>query len=242
MRPNEVGSPKLIQQEAHKHDYELADYQLEAQFRCGGSDGFINWVDNTLEVKRTANVLWNLSEPFDFRILDSPEELDAAIRAKSNEGFVSRLTAGFCWPWSEPNRDGTLVNDVRIGAFIRPWNAKADARHLAENIPSSNLWAYDPYGKEQVGCIYTAQGFEFDYAGVIFGTDLVHRNGSQWVGQPQNSYDKVVKQSKAKFVDLAKNTYRVLLTRGMRGCYVYFQDEETEHFFRSRTETIPSED
>ena len=132
VRPNEVGSPKLIQQEAHKHDYELVDYQLEAQFRCGGSDGFINWVDNTLEVKRTANVLWNLSEPFDFRIVDSPEELDAAIRAKSTEGFISRLTAGFCWPWSQPNRDGTLVNDVRIGAFIRPWNAKPDARHLAE--------------------------------------------------------------------------------------------------------------
>ena len=78
--------------------------------------------------------------------------------------------------------------------------------------------------------------------GVIFGTDLVHRNGLQWVGQPKNSYDTVVRRSRDKFVDLAKNTYRVLLTRGMRGCYVYFQDKETVHFFRSRTETIPSED
>ena len=84
--------------------------------------------------------------------------------------------------------------------------------------------------------------FEFDYVGVIFGTDLVRRNGSQWVGQPQDSYDTVVRRSSDRFVDLAKNTYRVLFTRGMKGCYVYFQDKETESFFRSRTETIPSED
>jgi DUF2075 family protein len=242
VRPNEVGSPVLIQQEAAKHDYELVDYKLEAQFRCGGSDGFINWVDNTLEISRTANCIWNLAEPFEFKIFDSPEGLEAAIRARASEGFTARVSAGFCWPWSQPNRDGTLKADVEIGGFARPWNAKPDAKRLAANIPSSNLWAYDPNGLEQVGCIYTAQGFEFDYAGVIFGTDLVRRNGSEWIGQKENSYDTVVKRSKDKFLDLVKNTYRVLLTRGMKGCYVFFQDKETESFFRSRTETFMARD
>ena len=235
VRPNEVGSVELIQQEAEKHNYELVDYQLEAQFRCGGSDGFINWVDNTLDIRRTANVIWNLREPYDFQIFDTPESLDSAIRAKVDQKYSARVTAGFCWPWSVPKSDGTLVNDVVVGEFTRPWNAKPDAKHLAKGIPSSNLWAYDPNGLEQIGCIYTAQGFEFDYVGVIFGKDLVHRGGTEWIGDKSISCDTVVKRSGEKFIDL-KNTYRVLLTRGMRGCYVFFEDKETECFFRSRTE------
>ena len=89
----------------------------------------------------------------------------------------------------------------------------------------------------QIGCIYTAQGFEFDYVGVIFGKDLVYNLDKQtWEGYPENSSDKVVRRSKDKFVDLVKNTYRVLLSRGMKGCYVYFVDKDTERFFKSRTE------
>lgn len=81
-----------------------------------------------------------------------------------------------------------------------------------------------------------SQGFEFDYAGVIFGPDLVHRPGTGWIGQKEHSHDTVVKRSGDKFVDLVKNVYRVLLSRAMKGCYVYFMDKETENFFRSRTE------
>ena len=125
-----------------------------------------------------------------------------------------------------------------IGEFRRPWNAKPDAGHLAAHIPASNVWAYDPRGISQIGCIYTAQGFEFDYVGVIFGTDLVYRHGMGWVGKPQDSRDNTVVRGGEKFLDLVKNTYRVLLTRGMKGCFVYFLDKETEQFFRSRTEEV----
>lgn len=82
------------------------------------------------------------------------------------------MMAGYCWPWSDPKDDGTLVNDVVVGEYARPWNAKPDAGRLAKGIPKSNLWAYQPGGIDQIGCVYTAQGFEFDYAGVIFGNDL----------------------------------------------------------------------
>ena len=119
----------------------------------------------------------------------------------------------------------------------RPWNAKPEARILAPGIPKSNIWAYEPNGIDQIGCMYTAQGFEFDYAGVIFGNDLVYDFDEQtWKGHPENSADNVVKRSKDKFVDLVKNTYRVLLSRGMKGCYVYFMDKDTERFFKSRIE------
>jgi len=98
------------------------------------------------------------------------------------------------------------------------------------------FWASDPGGIEQVGCVYTAQGFEFDYIGVIFGRDLRYdaRSGA-WVGDPSVSRDHVVKtRSGARFTDNVKNAYRVLLTRGMRGCYVYFEDAETRAFVEGR--------
>jgi len=134
-----------------------------------------------------------------------------------------------------PRADGTLLNDVEIGNFKRPWDAKPEAKKLAPGIPPASLWAYDPNGIGQIGCVYTAQGFEFDYAGVIFGPDLVYRFDEQsWVGQKQHSADRVVKQSKDAFSSLVKNTYRVLLSRGLKGCYVHFMDKETEQFFRSR--------
>ena len=149
------------------------------------------------------------------------------------------MTAGFCWPWSKQvNADGTLAEDVQIGDYKRPWNARPEAVGLAPNIPKSNLWAHDPNGINQVGCIYTAQGFEFDYVGVIFGNDLVYdMDQASWIANKNRSYDHMVKRSKDAFLDLVRNTYRVLLSRGLKGCYVYFIDKDTERFFRSRMET-----
>lgn len=189
-------------------------------------------------IKRTPTVLWNQEENFDFKIIDSPMELEIAIKEKVNKGFTGRVTAGFCWPWSSKlNSTGTLVDDVVIGDYSRPWNARPDLPGLPPDIPKSNLWAYDPHGIEQIGCIYTAQGFEFDYVGVIFGKDITYSFDNQtWSGHTERSYDTVVKCSKADFLKLVKNTYRVLLSRGMKGCYVYFMDKETERFVKSRME------
>lgn len=236
VRPDEIGSADLIRQTAKANGAELHEIKLEAQFRCSGSDAFIQWVENTLELNRTPTVLWNLKDSYEFRIVESPEALEAAIRARLMEGYKARLTAGFCWPWSNANDDGTLVEDVTIGSFRRPWNAKPEARRLAKGIPRAPLWAYSPGGENQVGCIYTAQGFEFDYVGVIIGADLIYRPSEGWMGDKRNSYDSIVKRSGDRFVELVKNTYRVLLTRGMKGCYVCFLDKATEDFFRSRTE------
>ena len=237
VRPGEIGSVQYIKEYALKKNCKIFEYELEAQFRCNGSDAFINWINNTLGIKKTANVIWDQFEGFDFKIFSSPEELENAIKEKVNAGNTGRLTAGFCWSWSDPNSDGTLKDDVVIGNYQKPWNAKSEAKMLAPGVPKSNFWAYERKGIDQIGCIYTAQGFEFDYAGVIFGKDLVYDFDEQaWKGHPENSADKAVKGSKDKFVDLVKNTYRVLLSRGMKGCYVYFMDKDTERFFKSRIE------
>jgi hypothetical protein len=121
------------------------EYELEVQFRCSGSEAFVNWVNNTLGIRRTANVLWNGLEEFDFRIFDSPESLEHAIRQQVKEGFTARMTAGFCWKWSKkPHSDGKLKDDVVIGDYRRPWNARPETPRLARGIPKATLWAYDP--------------------------------------------------------------------------------------------------
>jgi hypothetical protein len=199
----------------------------------------VGWVENTLELARTPFTLWDPSEEFDFDVTDSPEELEALIRSKQAEGHSARLTAGFCWRWSDPRSDGTLESDVQLEGWAMPWNAKPDSGKLAKGIPKSNYWATDPTGVDQVGCVYTAQGFEFDYAGVIFGRDLVYRPRKGWVGQPEFSHDSIVRRAAKnpdEFTALLKNTYRVLLTRGLRGCHVYFEDEQTRDFVLSRVE------
>ncbi|MFH1227267.1 MAG: DNA/RNA helicase domain-containing protein [Planctomycetota bacterium] len=228
VRPNEIGSVDYLTKYAGIQNCNIFEYELEAQFRCNGSDAFVNWVNNTLEIKRTANVLWDQSDDFDFKIFNTPHELKKALdeknRAKKNS---ARLATGFCWPWSEPNSDGTLVNDVVIGDFKMPWEKKT----------KFGEWAMNDNGMEQVGTVYTAQGFEFDYMGVIFGHDLTYNFDTQsWDGHKDRSSDGVVKRSKEQFVDFLKNTYRVLLSRGLKGCYVYFMDKDTERFFKSRME------
>ncbi len=235
VRPGEIGSSDYIQTFAHRAGCSVFEYELEAQFRCAGSDAFVNWITNTLGIRRTANAIWDGAEGFDFRIVDSPQALDAAIRERLAEGHTARLTAGFCWKWSEPDTSGNLVDDVVIEDWRRPWNAKPEAARLASGIPKATLWAYDPRGVGQVGCIYTAQGFEFDYVGVIVGRDLSYDfDSGSWVGNPVHCADSVVRRAGNRFLDYVKNSYRVLFSRGMKGCYVYFQDEDTAKFFRTR--------
>ena len=244
VRPKEIGSSEYIRQHATAvvGSNAISEFDLEVQFRCSGSAGFVNWINNTLQIERTANILWTGAEAFDFRIFLTPQAMESAIRGKTRAGVTARLAAGYCWNWSNPNPDGSLVDDIVIGDWRKPWNARPDAGRLAKGIPPADLWATEAGGIEQVGCIYTAQGFEVDYIGVIWGRDFVYDFDAQsWVGNKQESRDRTVKQSKADFLQLVKNTYRVLLSRGMKGCYVCFLDKDTERFVRSRIDPLAAE-
>ena len=239
VRPYEQGSSDLIRKAAARFGTEIFEFELKTQFRCSGSDGYLNWLDNALGIRETANLMLTENEKMDFRILDTPQALYDAIKAKNAQRQNSaRMVAGFCWPWSDPNPDGTLKEDVVIGDFKMTWEAKNEAAKVAHGIPRAALWAYDPNGASQMGSIYTIQGFEFDYVGVIFGDDLAwDPTKKTWVGKPDNSADAAVKRDKENFVRYVKNAYRVLMTRGMIGCYIYFINKETESYFRSLIKT-----
>jgi len=233
VRPGEIGSTAMFRETAMRIGARYEEVDLRTQFRCAGSDEYIDWIDQLLEIRKTG-VMRLANDAFEFRMVGSPAELEAGVKSALAAGYSARMMAGYCWPWSDPDAEGHLTNDVTIGEFSRPWNAKPDARRLAKGIPKSMFWATDPGGVEQVGCIYTAQGFEFDYAAVIWGSDLVIRDG-QWIGQTAASRDHVVKtRAGARFVDCVKNTYRVLLTRGLRGVSLFVIDDETRQFVESR--------
>ncbi len=242
VRPGEVGSSQLIRDAAAARGLPVKEFELDVQFRCKGSEAFIGWVDNTLGIHRTPHVMWNDANEFDFRIVPSVEELDRMVRERDAAGEPSRLVAGFCWPWAKELKAGRLVEDVQVGDWRRPWNARSETTRLPKGIPKSNFWATDPNGLGQVGCVYTAQGFEFDYVGVIVGRDLRYDPvRGEWIGDRTASKDTKVNRAKGddEFLRLVKNTYRVLLTRGLKGCWVTFLDPATEAFVRSRVESRP---
>jgi len=229
VRPNEIGSIQLIQEAANRFGVsksEIAEFELQTQFRCSGSDAYLQWVDKVLGVHDSDFTRFDAR--MGFEIFDSPSAMMNAIRQRNREQRNSaRIVAGFCWPWSNPKSDGSLVNDVRIGDFAMPWERKNEFWK----------WATDDSGMEQVGTVYTAQGFEFDYIGVIFGNDLAYDlSQKKWVAVPRNSHDTAVTQNNPGLTRHLQNVYRVLLTRAHKGVYIYFMDKSTEAFVRSHVE------
>jgi len=237
VRGGEIGSSELIRERAEAWGAQLYEFELISQFRCGGSDDYLAWIEDVLELEGPSRgINYTNSDRMHFEVVSSPMELQRIIGEKNASAPNSaRLVAGFCWPWSDPLPDGTLPNDVVIGEFAMPWEARDNKGPLAPDIPKWFEWASKPGGANQVGCIYTAQGFEFDYIGVIFGSDLVYDVENQtWVGRKEASCDPQLARSSGDFTQYVKNIYRVLMTRGMKGCYVYFTDRATEEYFRSR--------
>lgn len=230
VRPNEVGSIELIRDAAKKfgvRNEEIAEFELQTQFRCSGSDAYLQWLDNALGIRPSE--FPRFDKRMEFRIFDDPASMMEQVRARNSEKKNSaRIAAGFCWRWSNPNPDGTLVKDVLIGDFKMPWEKK-DAFWK---------WATDDSGMEQVGTVYTAQGFEFDYIAVIFGNDLVYDPTTEaWKAVPERSHDIQVKRNNPKLLEHLASVYRVLLSRAHKGVYVYFMDKGTERYIRSCMES-----
>ena len=232
VRPNELGSIELIKSSARRlriPESSIYEYELKTQFRCGGSGEYVDWIEKALKIKEAEDeITIQTGQKIEFQIVNSPAELKRVIDEKNREKKnCARIVAGFCWPWSNPRIDGSLVNDVRIGDFEMPWEKKNEFWK----------WATDDSGMEQVGTVYTSQGFEFDYIGVIFGNDLVYDKETRtWLAKPENSYDVMVTRNNEKLIEHLKGVYRVLLTRAHKGVYVYFMDKYTERLFRSMME------
>lgn len=232
VRPGEMGTVHEIQAAAARRGITCHVVPLDSQFRCGGSDAYLRWVVRLLGLEAGGPVAWEPDDRMRLHIVESPEEMEAFLRGRMAEGYGARISAGYCWPWSpEPKPGAALPMDVVIGEWARPWNLRGE--RAISGAPPSALWATDPAGFGQIGCVYTAQGFEYDWSGVIIGPDLVWR-GERWITDRTKSKDPVFKRSTpdADVDRLIRNTYKVLLTRGMVGTLVYSTDPETQDRLR----------
>jgi len=234
VRPGELGTVDDIEEHARKLGLATVRISLDAQFRCGGSEAYVAWVHRLLGLTEGGPVSWIGDPAFSVHLAGTPQEMEHLLLAKAGAGYGARMAAGYCWPWSDPRPDGSLVPDVVIGGWSRPWNVKGD--RAVGGAPPSPLWATDPAGFGQVGCIYTAQGFEYDWNGVIIGPDFVWR-GKGWVPNRAANRDPRLRSPAQvpdlEFGKLVRNVYKVLLTRGMVGTVIYSPDAETRDLLRS---------
>nr|WP_239579415.1 DUF2075 domain-containing protein [Microlunatus panaciterrae] len=234
VRPGEMGSTASIRAYAKSEGLRVHEVSLGEQYRCGGSLAYVEWVERLLGLTAGAPQPWQQNDRFNLLVADSAEELEHTIRLQAADGvYTARMTAGYCWPWSDPRPDGTLVPDVHVGRWARPWNLKGD--RPVGGAPPAALWSMDPNGINQVGCVYTAQGFEYDWNGVILGPDLVWRDG-RFVSVRSENRDPDFRNKAAvsddHFDALVRNVYKVLLTRGMVGTVVYSTDAQTRSALR----------
>lgn len=230
---SDIGSEDEIQKWAKFYNANIEIMELKSQFRCSGSDGYLAWLDNILQIKETANTMLDTSE-YDFQIVDNPNRLRDIIFEKNKQNNSARLLAGYCWKWV--SKTDSSMKDIIISKhqFAMQWNLGSDGM----------LWIIKPESVSEIGCIHTCQGLELDYVGVIIGKDLIYRDGKVLVDPSKRAstdrsiygYKKLMKENpekaKEKLRNIIKNTYRTLLTRGMKGCYVYFEDTELEKYFR----------
>lgn len=235
----DIGTKREIELCARKAGATVTQLQLSSQFRCNGSDGYLAWLDNVLQIRDTANQTLNDID-YDFRMLDSPTELRELILEKNKINNRARMVAGYCWKWkSKKDRNAFDIEFPEYG-FAAKWNLTEDG----------SKWIISPNSVNEIGCIHTCQGLELDYIGVIFGKDFIVRNGKIITDASQRARsDNSVKgyksllakeplQTTATLDAIIKNTYRTLMTRGMRGCYVYCEDKETGEYFKELLGTL----
>lgn len=230
----DVGSVSEIEKWARQHGAEVHRMVLESQFRCGGSDGYIAFLDNVLQIRGTANQSISADE-YDFRVFDDPSALHDTIRDKNRLSNKARMVAGYCWDWTSKQSASAMDISLPEHRYAARWNLTTDG----------SLWIIAEKSVNEVGCIHTCQGLEVDYIGVIIGPDLIVRNGKILTDAGKRSrmdasikgYKKLhsdsPEQAEAAADRIIKNTYRTLMTRGQKGCFIFCTDRETGEYFKS---------
>ncbi|REK06109.1 MAG: DUF2075 domain-containing protein [Acidobacteria bacterium] len=230
----DIGDRESIAQIARGLGAETTSLELASQFRCNGSDAYLAWLDHVLQIESTAHTDLDGID-FDFRVCESPNELRDLIRVRNEGRNKSRLVAGYCWPWDSKKDSRAMDVVIPEHDFEMQWN-------FADH---GGLWILQEESVEQIGCIHTCQGLELDYVGVILGPDLVVRDGEVVTDATERAtYDSSVRGIKKMLKEnpvearaiadrIVKNTYRTLMSRGMRGCYVFSVDPETNEWLRA---------
>ena len=234
---DDIGSVDQIKRWARDNDSEVYEMELVSQFRCNGSDGYLAWLDDVLQIRETANTDMDGID-FDIRICDTPNEVRDLIVERNKTTNRARMLAGYCWNWEKSQANNSNYHDIKIGDFEMSWN-----------LEHGEPFAVADTSINEIGCIHTSQGLEFDYVGVIIGDDIRYENGEVITdftkrAKTDNSlkgikslYKTNPEEAQKRADEIIRNTYRTLLTRGMKGCYIYCVDPELEQYLKDRLKT-----
>jgi uncharacterized protein len=201
---------------------------LKSQFRVKGGNHYVNYIDNLLKCKLTkSNSIFNLKE-YEFILFESIEDIVSEIKARDVENGLSRLVAGYSWPWVTNKKDAKQDYDIEIENTRLKWN-------------STNVdWVNSINSRDEVGCIHTIQGYDLNYTGVIFGKEITYDKKTNQIKILKDNYHDVNgKQSIADQEDLKDfilNIYKTIMLRGIKGTYVYVCDKDLRDYF---SEFIP---
>ena len=228
----DIGSVAEIKQWANKCGSKIfcdETTKLVSQFRCNGSDGYLAFIDDVLGIRHTANYD-GFDGDYDIKIFDNPVAMREALRVKNLINNKARMIAGYCYEWRSKKSNDLSVYDIELEHDFRArWN-----------FATTQTWAIDADSFDQVGCIHTSQGLEFDYVGVIIGKDLIYKDGRvQTDATKRARSDQSLRGLKSKpnpeLCDrIIRNTYKTLLTRGQKGCYIYCEDKNLSNYLRKR--------
>ncbi|MBR2295043.1 MAG: DUF2075 domain-containing protein [Clostridiales bacterium] len=234
---DDIGSVDQIKRWAREENSEVYEMELVSQFRCNGSNGYLAWLDDVLQIRPTANTYLDDMD-FDIRICETPGEVRDLILERNRTTNKARMLAGYCWDWNKNEANNTDYHDIRIGDFEMSWN-----------LNGGEPFAVSDTSVNEIGCIHTSQGLEFDYVGVIIGEDIGIKNGKivtdfnkraktdQSLKGIKTLNKKDPEEAYRRADEIIKNTYRTLLSRGMKGCYIYCVDKELEEYLKERLNT-----
>ena len=236
---DDIGSVDEIRKWAKEEGSEVTELELVSQFRCNGSNGYLAWIDDLLEIRETANYYLDGLD-YEVRLCDDPADVQRIIIEKNRESNRARILAGYCWKWPTATRKNSEFHDIQIGDFSISWN-----------LDDGQAFAISENSVNEAGCIHTTQGLEFDYVGVIMGDDIRYENGhvvtdftkrastDQSIKGLKKMYKENPDEALARADEIIKNTYRTLMTRGMKGCYIYCTDPGMREYIRKRLDSVP---
>ena len=231
----DIGSVEEIKRRAAIDGAEVYEEELASQFRCNGSDGYLAWLDDVLDIRKTAN-FDSIDVEYDFEVFESPQQMRDMVEERNRDANKSRILAGYCWNWPTSGRSDTNVHEITIGDFEISWN-----------LSNGEAFALDPNSINEAGCIHTTQGLESEYVGVIIGDDLRYEDGRlvtdyskrAKTDQSIRGLKKMEREDRVRALQLddeiIKNTYHTLMTRGLKGCYVYATDAGLRDYLKKRS-------
>jgi len=219
IKPSDVDA---IDFENLKNSTNTINLKLYSQFRVKGGNGFVDFVNNLLDIT-FKDKEYKYNDPnYDLLLFENFSDFVDKLREKNEKYQLSRFIAGYAWPWISQNNPEAY--DIEIENIKLKWNS------TTTDYINSDIKA------QEVGCIHTTQGYDLNYAAIIFGSEIIYNPISKEIEIVKENYKDrngtATIKDKAVLKDYVINIYKTIMLRGILGCYIYVCDENLRNYFK----------